>query len=79
MPEFPEYALSHFHHGSARPRVISTYRVAHGWEKAAGKPLFTQEVAGRLFGEGVTLVTLRWRGEEHQVPVHPYGVRRAPR
>ena len=79
MSEFPEYALSHFHHGSAKPRVISTYRVTNGWERVVGKLFFTQDVAGRLFGESVMIVTLPWRSEKHQVPVHPYGVRRNPR
>jgi hypothetical protein len=79
MSAFPEYAVGRFRKRSARPRVISTYRVTIGWEKVVGKPFFTQDVAGRLFGEDVTLVTLRWRSVEHQVPVHSYGVRRNSR
>lgn len=79
MSEIPEYALSRFRNDSAKPRVTSTYRVESGWEKVANKPLFTGDVAGRLFGQGVTLVKLRWHREEHEVPVHAYSARRDSR
>lgn len=79
MSDVPEYALSRFRHGSAKPRVASTYRVASGWENVVGKPLFTQNVAARLFVDGVTLVRLRWHREEHEVPVHAYSTRRDSR
>lgn len=79
MSDVPEYGLSRFRNGSAKPRVTSTYRVASGWEKVMGKQPFTQDIAARLFGEGVTLVKLRWHREEHEVPVHAYSARRDSR
>jgi hypothetical protein len=79
MSEIPEYALSRFRNDSAKPRVTFTYRLAIGWEKAEGKPLFTRDVAARLFDDGVTLVKLRWHREEHEVPVSAHRVSRDPR
>jgi hypothetical protein len=69
MSEIPEYVLIRFRNRTAQPRVMSTYRVASGWEKATGKTLFTGNVAARLFDAGVTQVKLRWHREDHQVTV----------
>jgi hypothetical protein len=79
MSDVPEYALRPFRNSSAQPRVTFTYRLASGWEKAIGKPLFTRDVAARLLYDGVTLVKLRWHREDHQVTVSAHGLRSDPR
>jgi hypothetical protein len=78
MSDIPDYALRHFRNGSAKPRVTFTYRLASGWKKAIGKPLFTRDVAARLLDDGVTLVKLRWHREDHQVLVSAHGISRDP-
>jgi hypothetical protein len=78
MSEIPEYALSRFRNSSAKPRVTFTYRLASGGEKAVGKPLFTRDVAARLFDDGVTLVKLRWHREVHGVQVSAHSMSRDP-
>jgi hypothetical protein len=78
MSDVPEYALIRFRNGSARPRVTATYRLATGWEKPARKPRFTHELAARLFDDGVTLVRLRWRRQNHQLPVAAHSLSRDP-
>lgn len=74
MSDVPEYALMCFRSGSAKPRVTFTYRLATGWEKAGGKPLFTRDVAAQLFDDGVTLVKLHWHREDHQILVSAHSM-----
>jgi hypothetical protein len=69
MAEVPAYVVKRFRSSSARPRVTHMYLVSSGWVSVKGKPLFSTSVGVDLLEGGATLVRLRWRGRQHDLPL----------
>ncbi len=67
--EIPAEVTRRFHNSKARPVVVQEYHAYHGWERAHGHRVITEDVVEDLLDRGVSMVTVRWHFVRHDFPL----------
>jgi hypothetical protein len=63
----PPVVVARFGHPRAKPRVVSVYNPAQGWNDDCKRRVVTVELVEELRQQGITLIEAKWRRNVKQL------------